>query len=163
MTCGVYKIEAPSGKKYIGSSNNIERRWKEHKKLLQAGKHHCEPLQRAFNKYGEAVLHFEVLFECEKSQLIKMEQWCFNWFGKRHLFNASNRLYNASMIAGRIEMTPETLAKRATTVLRKIAVGEPDTSGMHTPKARAKRSATLAYPHCSRKNGSNKTSENCIW
>jgi len=37
---------------YVGSSNNIARRIKEHKTDLKYNKHHCQHLQRAWNKYG---------------------------------------------------------------------------------------------------------------
>jgi hypothetical protein len=37
MTCGVYKVQAPSGNLYIGSSNNIERRFNQHKTMLRQG------------------------------------------------------------------------------------------------------------------------------
>jgi len=111
MTCGIYKIESPSGKKYIGSSHRVEYRFKEHKRMLRRGNHDCEALQHAYNKYGKEALHFAILFECERSQLLKCEQWCINWFGHRHLYNPSRRLYNASMIAGKVEMTPAVRAK----------------------------------------------------
>lgn len=89
MTCGVYKIEATSGKKYIGSSNNIERRWRKHKSELRAANHHCPGLQGAYNKYGET-LHFEILSVFEKSMLLRVEQFCLDWFGHKHLYNLSN-------------------------------------------------------------------------
>ena len=57
--CGVYKIEnSVNGKYYIGSSNNIYRRWKEHIKLLNKNNHHSPHLQFAWNKYGEKILSF---------------------------------------------------------------------------------------------------------
>jgi group I intron endonuclease len=37
---------------YVGSSNDIARRTKEHKTALKSNKHHCQYLQNAWNKYG---------------------------------------------------------------------------------------------------------------
>lgn len=45
---------------YIGSSDDAKRRCKHHFSALRGGKHHCEALQRAFNKYGEEAFIFEV-------------------------------------------------------------------------------------------------------
>jgi len=50
---GVYFIKnLTNGKMYVGSSIDIDRRWKRHKVDLLAGRHHSKPLQNAFNKYG---------------------------------------------------------------------------------------------------------------
>lgn len=37
---------------YVGSSNDIKRRVKEHRTALKLNKHHCNYLQNAWNKYG---------------------------------------------------------------------------------------------------------------
>lgn len=37
MTSGIYKLTFPNGQYYIGKSNNIERRWKEHWTKFQKG------------------------------------------------------------------------------------------------------------------------------
>lgn len=52
--CGIYCIENVSnGKKYVGFSVDIHRRFVTHKKLLKNGKHTNKHLQCAYNKYGE--------------------------------------------------------------------------------------------------------------
>ena len=74
--CGVYKIEnSVNGKYYIGSSNNIYRRWKEHIKLLNRNNHHSPHLQFAWNKYGEKNFKFTILEECDEQILLKKEQF----------------------------------------------------------------------------------------
>jgi group I intron endonuclease len=50
---GLYAIvHVPTNKAYVGSSNNIKRRLKEHLGGLRHNKHHCIYLQNAWNKYG---------------------------------------------------------------------------------------------------------------
>lgn len=77
--CGVYCITSPSGKKYIGSSNNIIRRWKNHKTDLRKGKHHSPYLQNAWNKY-QGNLEFYVLLLCQEQDLQLYEQQYLDFY-----------------------------------------------------------------------------------
>lgn len=90
---GVYSItNTVNGKQYIGSAGrNFRHRWNGHKTDLRKNKHHCQPLQRAWNKYGEEAFKFEVLFTCPKEYCIKLEQW---------FLNSINPEYNICKIAG---------------------------------------------------------------
>jgi len=74
---GIYLIATPRGSKYIGSSNNIYRRWSEHRRNLRRGAHHSTRLQAAWNKYGEG-LRFEIICECSIDLLEEMEQKYIN-------------------------------------------------------------------------------------
>lgn len=48
MSSGIYQIENKiNSKVYIGSSNNIKRRWQKHKALLRHNKHPNSHLQAA--------------------------------------------------------------------------------------------------------------------
>lgn len=67
---GVYKITNPIGQVYVGSSKNIEKRWKGHKTLLQ--KNHRKLIE-SFGKYGVENHKFEVVIECKKDQLKELE------------------------------------------------------------------------------------------
>jgi predicted GIY-YIG superfamily endonuclease len=70
---GIYLISTPRGNKYIGSSNNIYRRWSEHRRNLRRGSHHSTRLQAAWNRHaGE--LRFEIICECSIDLLEKLEQ-----------------------------------------------------------------------------------------
>lgn len=61
MTMGIYTITCTkNGKCYVGSSENIEARWKEHLKRLRLGTHHNPYLKRCFNKYGSSSLVFTI-------------------------------------------------------------------------------------------------------
>lgn len=59
---GVYVIaNRVNGKCYVGSSINIARRWREHKRLLSAGCHHSAKLNNAWGKHGEPAFMFSVV------------------------------------------------------------------------------------------------------
>jgi group I intron endonuclease len=57
---GLYAIvHVPSNRAYVGSTNDFERRFKEHKTLLRKGKHYCKYLQNSWSKYGEQNFAFK--------------------------------------------------------------------------------------------------------
>lgn len=61
-TAGVYKITNNiSGKIYIGESENIDRRWKEHLTDFENNNHCNKQLQTDFNNYGKDSFTFEVI------------------------------------------------------------------------------------------------------
>lgn len=74
-TSGVYQIvNIVNGRKYIGSSKNIEKRFEEHRKNLKTNKHINIILQRSYNKYGENSFIYEIVEECELDKLFEFEQ-----------------------------------------------------------------------------------------
>jgi len=74
--CGVYQIQCVvSGKRYIGSSKRIAKRWYEHRRALRAGVHTSPRLQRAWHKHGEQNFVFSVLEECLALDLLVREQF----------------------------------------------------------------------------------------
>ena len=84
---GIYQIYNPiNNKRYVGSSINIERRFKEHISALKANRHHNQHLQNAWNKYGDQ-LKFEVLEYCEPEYLIETEQYYIDYY------NSADRKY----------------------------------------------------------------------
>jgi group I intron endonuclease len=74
INCGIYSITSPSGKKYVGSGQDIEKRWDWHRHKLRKGGHHSQALQRAWTKYGESTFLFEILELCNISSLNEREQ-----------------------------------------------------------------------------------------
>jgi len=71
---GVYRIRnITTGKYYVGSTECIERRFKEHKSALNNGKHINRYLQFAWDKYGEEDFIFEIV-EKTKTDLKSREQ-----------------------------------------------------------------------------------------
>lgn len=59
---GVYRIKnIVNNKIYIGSSKDIEKRWKRHRYELKNNKHHSPTLQRDWNEYGKDNFIFSIL------------------------------------------------------------------------------------------------------
>ena len=72
---GIYKITNKlSGKTYIGQSNDIERRLKEHKHKKDI------PVEMAIQKYGVENFIFEVLEECAIDELDEKEKYYINLY-----------------------------------------------------------------------------------
>lgn len=73
--CGVYKITCLcNGKIYIGSSNNIFKRWEHHRWALRHNEHNNKYLQNAWNKYGEENFRFEIVELCTLDKQFDLEQ-----------------------------------------------------------------------------------------
>lgn len=76
MTTGIYMITNKiNGKKYIGQSVNIERRWYDHKyKAFYKDEISFDsPIHQAFRKYGTENFDFTILTECSVEELDKKE------------------------------------------------------------------------------------------
>jgi len=107
MDCGIYTITSPSGGQYVGSALSFERRWRDHRSDLRCGKHHNEPLQKAFIKYGESGLVFTKLLCCAPQDLLMYEQMAIDTLDPK---------YNICRIAGSplgVKHSPETNAKNS--------------------------------------------------
>jgi group I intron endonuclease len=94
--CGVYKIIGPTGKIYIGSSNNIDKRWVAHRSLLNNNKHVSTYLQNSWNKYGEDNFKFKIIEETLEDNLINREQYYLDY----HKSYNQKFGYNILKIAG---------------------------------------------------------------
>lgn len=88
---GIYSIKnVKNNKIYIGSSNNIEKRIKDHFRNLKNNKHSNQYLQNAYNKYGNESFIFEILevFEdINKYDLLKIESDYLNKVEFEQLYN----------------------------------------------------------------------------
>lgn len=72
---GIYEIRCTAtDKAYVGSAVWIAKRWRHHRDSLRKGAHHSQKLQRAWDKYGEAVFVFSVLCACKPELLLIEEQ-----------------------------------------------------------------------------------------
>jgi len=74
-TSGIYKIiNKANSKYYVGSSNNIYKRWHDHKWRLNHSSHNNPHLQNAWYKYGKNVFEFIIVEKASKEKLIEVEQ-----------------------------------------------------------------------------------------
>ena len=86
---GIYKITNKiNGKKYVGQSNNINRRFSEHCLRSEI------PIDIAIQKYGKENFIFEVLEECSLDELNSKETY---WIEKENAFKDG---YNCNIGGG---------------------------------------------------------------
>lgn len=87
MTCGIYKItNTINNKCYIGQSVQIEIRWRWHKGNY---KNKNEPsynkhFYRSIRKYGLENFNFEIIEECDQSELNKREMYWIAYYDSYH-------------------------------------------------------------------------------
>lgn len=112
MNTGIYEIvNTVNGKRYVGSSINLQSRWAEHKRCIRKRIHCNISIQRAFDKYGEAAFQFKKLIVCSKENLIFYEQ---------QAIDALQPEYNIAKFAGNtlgVIPGPETRAKMSAKLL----------------------------------------------
>lgn len=79
---GIYKItDQINGKIYIGQSNDIERRWSEHRKKSKTG---TTQLYQAMQEHGLENFKFEIIEECLLEELNNKEQYYINYFNSAY-------------------------------------------------------------------------------
>ena len=94
MLCGIYTITNKiDGKRYIGSSMQIEKRWQQHIYKLKKGNHPNKHLQFAWTKYGSECFCFEVLEECVLENLLSLEEKYINSYDFSNLYNLTLDVY----------------------------------------------------------------------
>lgn len=98
MTTGIYCIENVINKKrYIGYSNNIEKRCNQHLSALRKKKHLNSYLQKAYNKYGENSFEILILYVLEEN----ISQECLGekerFYIKHYKSNERNFGYNLNL------------------------------------------------------------------
>lgn len=99
---GVYAIiNTTTGKRYIGSTKGISRRWRRHKEALRLGKHHSLKLQRSWDKHGESVWHWEIMERCAEKDLLVREQHYLD------VFDSFRNGYNMSATAGSVQLSED--------------------------------------------------------
>jgi len=129
----IYRIKNLStGKVYVGSTNDPEKRWPYHQYRLKKGNHHSILLQRAWNKYGPDDFGFDVIESVvpyQKETVIEREQF---WMDALDCYNPKYG-YNISPTAWRvtIDFTDE-LRKKLSRAHKGRWVGSKSTSSKLT-------------------------------
>jgi group I intron endonuclease len=94
-TCGIYKlVNTATGQCYVGQSQRIQKRIKEHFRLLRHKKHPNSHLQRAYNKYGPECFKGEIEVECrDLEELDRLEELFLQggaWFDEAAVYNIAD-------------------------------------------------------------------------
>ncbi len=110
MSAGIYRIDGPNRRFYIGSTKDLGRRKSRHWRMLRRGDHSNVHLQRAWNRYGEDAFSFAVLETvADTDRLLEREQF---WLD---LLRATLFGYNIAAVAGAptkgLKASEETRAK----------------------------------------------------
>ena len=105
---GIYKItNKQTGKSYIGQSNDINRRFKEHQ---TAGSKSRIPVDIAIQKYGKENFLYEIIEECNIEQLDQQEiYWIqyFDSFNNGYNCNTGGKQQSIGELNGKAKLTEE--------------------------------------------------------
>ena len=100
MNSGIYAIKnLINDKMYIGSSVDVDIRYKSHISALRNTNHPNRYLQAAFNKHGEKAFDFELLEKCEHEFLLTKEKEYIlakNTLNRKYGYNLAPEPYGGS-------------------------------------------------------------------
>lgn len=122
---GVYRIDAPSGKSYVGMTcDSFANRWSGHLRKLRSDTHPCKGLSRAYRKYGEENLMFSIV-EAMPLQEVTIELAAYiserEQFWWDALRNSGIELYNGRPTGrGSVFHTDESLSLIRNAALRRV-------------------------------------------
>lgn len=106
IVCGIYFIICrATGESYVGSSEDIDRRWSTHRSQLRRRIHHSKLLQQRWLEYGSAEFDFVIHEVIAVDGLLKRERE--HMVTGRHAFNATVPVRNP--MKGR-RHSPESIA-----------------------------------------------------
>lgn len=101
MTCGIYEIRnVLTGEIYVGKAVAMRRRWGDHFRLLQRGRHHAWALQRSWRRHGPSAFLFSAIEVVPQARLCEREQF---WMDKLQ------PVFNVLKVA--VELSPEAIQK----------------------------------------------------
>jgi group I intron endonuclease len=119
--CGIYKITSPTGKIYIGQSVDIKSRWSRHKWLSLRC---CSTiLYKSIRKYGFDNHTFEIIKECKKSELNKLER---AYIEKYDTFESNHGMNLTKGGDSNVVLSKSTIEK-----IRRASKGNKNRLGMH--------------------------------
>lgn len=131
--CGIYKITSPTEKIYIGQSINIISRWAFYKTLNCK---HQSLLFYSLKKHGAKNHRFEIIHQCHKDELNKLERHyikLYDTFNSKHGLNLDS---GGGLECTRVPFSDEHKRKIG---LSKIGIKRPDVSRRFTELNRSKR------------------------
>lgn len=110
---GIYKIvNKATGKCYVGQSQRVKKRLKEHFRLLNLKKHPNSYLQRSYDKYGKDQFEGYIEVVCENADDLDTIEEAFlhkkAWFEEEVVYNIAN--FSKAPMRGKIH-TEETRKK----------------------------------------------------
>jgi GIY-YIG catalytic domain/NUMOD3 motif len=149
LQSGIYQIRNKNtGKLYIGSAVDFERRWWMHQSQLRRGVHHSKPLQNSWKKHGEDAFVFEIRERVPEADLLAAEQRHLDEvqpFGKSG-YNVA-KCSTAPMLG--LKLSPESIAKRlahGTSSTPEFRARMSANNPMHNPEVRQKIAEGLRTP-----------------
>ena len=133
---GIYRItHKASGTTYVGSSTDIEDRWRRHKTALRGGKHYNPHLQHAWDKYGAEAFEWGIIEEAQdEGNLLKREQ---HWLDR--FLESPETCYNIATVTEK----PPSWMGRTLTEEHKRKISETHLGRVHSEEARHKISVAL--------------------
>lgn len=112
MTAGIYYItNKVNGHKYVGSSVDIERRWKQHKCILRGYCHDNSHLQAAWNKYGEDAFEFKIMAYTDPDKATVLEDFILQNYFDRFEYNIAESATAPFLGREHSEKTKEKMSK----------------------------------------------------
>ena len=133
---GIYKIvNKVNGKYYVGSSKNINYRWRRHKWELRLNKHTNDYLQRSWNKYSENNFEFQIVELASENQLLEKEQEYLN-----EIKNEKDKCYNLNPNSSGGNWSEYSKKKFS---LKRIKSGNPMYGKFHSKKTKMKMSKSM--------------------
>lgn len=85
--CGIYLITSPTGRRYVGSSVNLQKRFNEYRNL------NCKTqglIYRSLKKYGYAAHKLVVILVCERDDRLKYERLLGDYYSSMSVFGGLN-------------------------------------------------------------------------
>lgn len=149
----IYKIRnVVNNKFYVGSTKNTRERFRQHRKRLRRGDHHCKHLQAAWNKYGEDTFKFEVVqqLNCWEELEAAEDRWLEEHVGKPHCYNSGRSARAPWRGTSGAEapffgksLSDEAKSKLSEATKRQWETADPRTGKKHSEETKAKISAKI--------------------
>lgn len=129
MASGIYLITCTtSAKRYVGSSKDIDYRWRKHREMLSSRKHFNRYLQRSWNKYGSEAFEYAVLETVDDASLLQERE--------QHWIDVLHPEFNLSPFANRPTTQGITYSEET---LQRMSKSQKQAWISLTPEARKKR------------------------